>query len=244
VPDAEKITGFRDVDSSLAELSAIVNDSDRLEQAKEVVRDQAVSFERLQSVLGATVIQLAVALDDEESANSLLQRTPPEKRQVLEDAISFVKTYLGDLERHPAIVHELKKQANQKSDKKTDGKNTIFGLGCEPFWSEKGGKFVPSARVSFIDRRGDLLLDSTLDADDIVFLMRTCAQMLRRLFEQSKPLSDAGLLSLSDTEQIPERLSETRSLLEEIVKLGKELGMAFDEERKKEKPSKPQSPQQ
>jgi len=89
---------------------------------------------------------------------------------------------------------------------------------------------MPNARVSFRDSNDQLLLDSTLNADNLVFLMRACARIVQRLLESSIPISKANLLSLSDPQRIPKRVYDVREALEIIEEIGRELGIDFPEQ--------------
>jgi hypothetical protein len=227
----------------VAELLALGDDPPRLAAAKAVIADEEASPEKLKSAVNAAVIRISLVLSDPETAQALMEQVPESARPSVEKARDIVKENLAGIEKHPAIVRLMKTELAKRTGHREDLKNRIVRVKWEPLWQDNKNKLTPTARVSFLDEQDELVLDSTLDWDDLAFLMRSCARILVRLGQKSEPIAKAGLLDLSDAERLRTRIAETRSSLDELVSIASILGVDLSKSAASQAADDPSEPE-
>jgi len=238
MPEGKEITGIDQLDQGLTELLALGDDPPRLAAAKAVIADEEASLGKLKSVMNDAVIRISLALSDPENAQALMEQVPESARPSVEKAIEIVRENLAGIEKHPAIVRKLAKRTEHREDLK----NRISRVKWEPLWQDNENKLTPTARVSFFDEQGEFVLDSTLDWDDLAFLMRSFARILVRLGQKCEPIAKAGLLDLSDAEQMMTRVAETRSSLDKLVSIASILGVDLSKSEASQADDDPSEP--
>ena len=87
------------------------------------------------------------------------------------------------------------------------------------------GKLAPAARLKLRGHAETVLLASTMDWDDLTFLIRALCRILQRHMEMSKPVSKAELLEVPGSVKIGERLGDASAMLREISELARGFGI-------------------
>ena len=64
-----------------------------------------------------------------------------------------------------------------------------------------------------------------MDWDDLAFLIRALCRVLQRHMEVSKPVSEANLLLVVNSEKVGERLGDASEMLQQISELGQAFGI-------------------
>lgn len=225
--DQKPITGNRQVDEDLSVLFAFVEDDNRLAMAKKAIADESTTLEQLQAAIPIGVLRLCVALLDREQTSALLGSIlEEERREVLETAIALSSQHFGGVDRHPAILAELRRELTRRqTEARDDGENTINSVGWEAIWQQDGDKLVPAVRLRLRGEPEKLLVASTMDWDDLAFLIRALCRVLQRHMEVSKPVSEANLLLVVNSEKVGERLGDASEMLQQISELGQAFGI-------------------
>lgn len=224
-----QITGNDQLDSDLETLFSLVRDEKRLAAAKAAISDQSCSWQKLQESIPPSVFRLASTfLGDESVETQINELDSTDEREVLSNALAQMKAHFNGLEQHPAVADVLRRELarlEEKTERPDDGENRVTGVEWDLAWAENDDKVSPLVHVRLRDESDGLILRSTMDWDDIAFLVGAFCRLLSLHMKRSKPIADAELLALPNSEKIAERLSEAVTAIQEIAELGEAYGI-------------------
>ena len=86
-------------------------------------------------------------------------------------------------------------------------------------------KEVPAVRMGLRERRKKLLLDTTVDWDDVLFLAAGLVTLLAEQFERWESLQEGGQLELPDREEMSEKIGRLEASLKRVKKLAPSYGV-------------------
>lgn len=222
-------TGIEELDRDLDAYFALLK-SPRLGDVADLFKDESRSIADIRAVMSDGIIKLLLVLADPISYSVLIKRCNESGKRRLEDAHKSVKKHFPRIRYHPAIVDFAAQAAG--SDARDDDKeelkfNTISSIGHARFYFGEPPNLLPVLRIAFRNNRGKLLLDSTMDWDDMLFVSKVLANILVDEFKVAMQLKDAEMLT-SDKEfreKIAKHISDLSTYINQLDSLANEIGI-------------------
>ena len=220
------ITGIPHIDSDIRSLFKFAEDKSNLTTAKKTIEDDSKTLEQLQDTIPAPILKASLSLLDKDTTDAILDTIKEDqRRQAFQQAIDLVSQHFKGLDRHPAIVSELRREIKKREPTRDDGENTIVGIGWEDIWREEEGKLIPAMRLRLRGKSQKLLLASTVDWEDLTFIIRALCGALKGHMKTSKPVHKAELLQVENSEKIGKQLVGISENLQQICELAEGFGI-------------------
>jgi hypothetical protein len=228
------LTGITKLDEDLKGLFEFA-ESKKLDEAKRVLSDPKSSFEDLIGNLGKPVIRLAIALQNDLKYGVLLHKCSLEARESIERARNLVKEHLSKVPSHPAVIAKAVESTEDGDGVEQDKGEQVSSLGLNPIsritpapilFRLKSGKIAPSVRIGLVNsRQNERLLDTTLDWEDILFVLAAFMEILADELDHVHSVVELSKLALPDKGSMVERLSSIREAWERVQRLAPLYGI-------------------
>jgi len=232
-------TGNEMLDSDLKELFQVAA-GPRLQAVHGAIKKRNLSEPDFAKIAPPSVIRVTHALTDPENFKSLLKQCPVEVHPLLKKAKGLAQKEFSDLPSHPAASRILEKEAEDKKPRLNY--NTISRISWISEWVGKPPKLLPTVRIGLRDRRDELLLDTTVDWDDLLYLIQGLSRILTEHMEESLELGRASLLEIPDKGELSNKIGNTRANLDRLLELAPEFDIEVDSEKESEKTRRSKKP--
>jgi len=235
---AETSTGIKMLDSDLAELFKL-EEQGKLSEAKQLLEDLEVTQDKFTSLISMKVARVTIALLDKDTFVSLKERSAQDSHGLLDKAREIAQTFLAKLPDHPVAKKILVDEAGEEEkDDNKEGKLTLNVISqLAPFSSffYYREKLIPAVRITFLDRREKKLLESTMDWDDLLFLINGLICIAEAEFEKSIKFFDLDILDIPGKTKIGIWISSIEEHLQKLKELSApyKLGEQENEGQKK-----------
>lgn len=225
------------------DLQAVITlaEGNGLERVKQLLADPSSSRDELRDVLPKGFLRTAFLLMHP-GLKSFLGDLPSEIRPFFDRAGHLVTSELPDLFDHPAaqtLLHEeleeavkAKKRFQETRQKEgtaglSPALHTIASISAMPMWIGSSPNLIPALRVGFSDHDNKLLLDSTLDWDDALFLVASIIDAVERQMDKGRALMSArqALLPPELRKRVERRLRKIQQHLRGIAGLASIYGV-------------------
>jgi hypothetical protein len=241
-------TGIAELDRDLYVFNEVV-ETPLFELIKNTVADKSVRVDQLSALIPAGFIRVAAVLSSTKPFENLRNQVNENVRPMLDKARDFVVEKLPGLMENPGILTFLGEIASQESQEEVDSDtpnsslNQITKIGYFSSFLGSPPNLIPAVRLSFQDSKGNRLLDSTLDWDDLVFLTASTASIAREQFENAIRLHESNLLALGEKERarIAKRFAQIQEDLHHLQETFPKYGIKIEsgEVKEEKNPSPP-----
>jgi hypothetical protein len=238
MPKIRISTGIKELDADLQVLAEAVS-ADRLPEIKAAIANPDLSEDELFSVVPQGLFRLIVLLREPVAYHSLLSRTPKEAKQQLDKARETVERHFSDILKHPSLTRFFSAPGLQREEISplVGALNIINAVNHYSGWIGSPPKLQPSTRLALFGVDDQVLLFSTCDWDDLLFLVASIADILVCEMEQGRPLAELQMVELLDRDKMVSRLQEIEKSLEKIKLLGRLYGLKVDESEESDSPA-------
>ncbi|HEY7313274.1 MAG TPA: hypothetical protein VH643_28250 [Gemmataceae bacterium] len=225
-------TGIERLDADLQSLFE-ANTAERRRQIKAAISNLDLSEEEFFSVVPLSILRLTLALRNPDSYKSLLKTVKEEATPRLEKAKEVIEQHFTDILKHPSILHffslpsegEKEGEAEDEAPTALDALNIITKVEHFPGWVGSPPAMRPASRIMFSGIDHQLLLDSTCDWDDMLYLSQTLTSMLICEMENGKSLAENHLIDLPYKDSMMTRLRSLEEDLKKLKQLAKKYGL-------------------
>lgn len=228
-------TGLKELDADLNELFRIC-ESKKLANIKKAIANKTLSNDDFRKVVPESLLRLAASLPYPQF-NLLLENVHEGSIPLIKRAKSLIEEHFGDLFEHKAAKSLLKNMGKSEGKGESLADKTISGIGYYCSWAGSPPKLIPVVHIGFKNKNGKILFDSTLDWEDLSFLLEALAEVLAGLLDKGKSLAEAKQIDLSDAQKTGERIRKTLEEFEKIKKLAPTYKIKIEGASKKEKES-------
>lgn len=225
MPTERIATGSERLDQSLQSLIAILG-SNRLNEVKSEFGKTAKALEQFFGVLGDDQLLAAYTLLSQTGFADVLSHAPAEHHEALTQARERVEKELGDILRNPFVRAKAQsaiKPAPDLSRRVLDpvqkAHHAIGGIAYAHSWAGSAPELSPVTRLLFLDKDKDVLLDSTLDLQEVLFAGKSLVAIAVDALKDGSELQKHGLLKLPEKKSISEGLRELEKNLVTLQEL-------------------------
>ncbi len=204
---------------------------------KAAATDLQLDLELMKEIVPAELISIAWFMQQEESFEAAVRSASPEGVKLLEQTKAFIEKEFPEFSHHP-IFEELEGIAEgvqrSRAPKLPPFKfNAVTSVASMPLWNQASEQAIsPIVRLGMKGLDNKILLDSTIDWDDLSFLCNTIVRVLRDEFKRVLPFSKMVEVQIVEKDAIAERLAAIKQLIAETEALGLELGIRAVEDAK------------
>lgn len=233
----EIITGSIELDEDLQALFELLSESTKVNTVKEAISDSSLTFEQFIDVVSPDIVRLSSSLLTKEKYAKLLKSLPENAIATVKKAKSMIEKNFGDILNHPAIKSILRDgQRDEKSETETltgDAFNTIEDITWVQTWRKTRSGLLPTARLGLQNNRGKILLDSTLDWEQLSYMIYRLMQVFSNLLENAKAAVELEQLDLSDRDRLAREIRYMQELLDNITKFASYYKIKVEKKSKK-----------
>jgi hypothetical protein len=228
MPASKASTGFEGLDDDLRKLFD-ANSVERRREVKAAIADPRLSEEELFDIVPQAILRLALALREPSSYKALLKQVNEEARQQLEKAKEIIEQHFADIVKHPSLLRRFS-LPGEDDDAPTlvNALNFIAEVDHFACWTGAPPAMRPASRLVFWGVDGEILLNSTCDWEDLLFLTQTLSGILICEMKSGKALAEQRLVDLPEKERMVKRLQTLEKNIEKIKQLGRLYGLTFD----------------
>jgi len=219
--DKMKITtGIEQLDKDISILFEL-RDSGKLKEIQKIIEQPELTTEKVFSVIPKEVIRLAVLVSQETNYSQVLEKCSEDGKVQLEEARDLLRNYLSQLINDRTIVRKVIDKIIEKTQKDEGpflNLNSIISISSIPtLFPTDDGTLLPALRIGLEGKGGKVLLDTTLDWDDVLLVASGFLQALEKDFERWKDSANRGEISVASlSHSIADRLGEIRETFVEL----------------------------
>jgi len=215
-------TGIGDLDKDLSLLFKFAEGEEHA-ALLDVIKDQAILPKNFLERIPKDLISLCLALASPTNFQFILQKSNKKSHEILHEAKRLVeKDFIGLLE-HPTVLKILQEQNKEKKSPALN-LNVISRVSAVPIWFGKP-PMVPSVRIGLLDKRDKILLDTSLDWQDLAFLIRALTEILADQLDDGLSLFKKKFLDLPFKEKLAEDIQGIEKQLERLKKTAPNFGL-------------------
>lgn len=226
--DEKASTGSKDLDEALKVLLDLAS-SDRLLAVKRAIADRSLRLEDLRKLLPDDVIRLALVLTTPAAVEKVTGRSNEAGKKLIERAKQIIDEHLAGFGSHPAVA-EFLREDYPRASAEAGLENRISGIASSSGWMGKPPELQPFVRIRLKASGGKHLLDTAADWDDLAFLVKGFATVLKGQMEEAVQLAKHELLDTSAFEGLGRKLREAEETLRRIRELAPRVGLDLDRE--------------
>lgn len=221
-------TGIDDLDHDLSKLFQVCEGAS-LKQIKDAISDRDLSGSQLMEQVPASILRLAYIFGDPLRLKVLAEKVPAGALVHLNRAAALIEEHFPSLVEHPGYTEFMAAEFRGKKDGGSaaldpESRKRIASVSTVSSWFGNPPDLQPSVRLMLSNRSDDILLDSPLDWNDLVFLSMSLLQVLSTQMDSAKDFSRFMLdLPAGACSSIAERIA----IMEECLKQIKEIAPAF-----------------
>ena len=224
--DTKQRTGIEALDRDIDALLAL-RGTEELRKLQAVLNNDNSSINDISTYVPENALNLAFFLSDSEKFQEISKEVPDEGKQLLQNARKFIVDELSALRVHPAVVDQLFRQVQSKSEEENNRSvirlNTIAGFTPSRLWFQRDDDvFEPILRVGFKDVNNESLLDSTMDWDDLSFVVNALLTYMKKDFERGLPFSKTNDVVIQGKKKIGRRLAAMKVNIEALTAMAAE----------------------
>lgn len=232
MPKSHTKTGIETLDKDIAFLFNLK--PSKFKTFEKVVSNKAATIKELKDNIPPEIFNLVFHILPDSTYDTLVRQSPKTGKQLIKKARNLVMTHLADLLYHPAVVEFLVSQVTtQKNDDEKEktpslNLNIIHTISPAPtLFADKDDpeRLTPAVRIGFLDRRRKVLLDTTLDWDDMLFVASVFLKTLASELEKRQSLAKSGILKMYDQKQIRDKIFSVQDSLKKIKKFATIYGI-------------------
>lgn len=231
MPKSEINTGFAQLDSDLTDLFAVL-EGEVLPRIKDGLAKNTLTKAELGSLFPRGAFKLSVALSSAPNYALIVTGKSKQARGVIDNARDLVSKELKDLLTHPIAVERLRGlESEDAQDEKSplgENLNSISRTEHAHMWFGTPEALVPAVRIGFISRSRRLLLDSTLQLDDLAFVAVTMVKILAEMMERAEKLARDKRINVGDADKLGDRLRTIEEHLTKAKKLAHVYGIEIN----------------
>jgi len=224
-------TGNEQLDSDLKALFAFLSSSKK-GSAATAIKDHSLSERELIEHIPLPVIRIAYALTEARNFKSILDDARRSIRPSLKKARALVKREFPGLTSHPSVQGVITRAVRRTTPLKL---NVIRRMNWSVQWWGTPPELTPAIRVGFLDKNDELLLDTSMDWDDALYVINSLSEMVRKQMEVSSSLAKAKLLDLPDRSQLIEKVERLRTNTESLIAAAAKIGLGIELTNKNKK---------
>jgi len=241
--EIEKInTGLDSLDEDLRNLFEIASDPKMIESIKQAIDNRDISAQEFVKIVPLALVRLTLLTNDF-FYHAVKTRIKVEAHELVDKARHFIENNFPTIQTHP-ITQPFIEGAIQKYghgiEQKIFNVNTITQISSIISWFGKPPELIPTVRVSFLDERDRILLDSTMEWDDLIYMIEALTKIAQGLFECGRGLAEMNLLKITNPEKMAGRINNIQGYLNQIkdlfsiykIELPSEPAPRKDEEKK------------
>lgn len=229
-------TGIKGLDKDLKVLFDIC-ESKKLVTIKNAIANKKISNDDFAKVVPESLVRLALALTGPQF-NLFLDDVYKNSIPLVKQAKSLIEKHFGNLFENEAAKSLLKKHTEEPEDKgESLADKVISRVSHYRVWEGNPPELTPAVHIGFKNKKGKILFDSTLDWEDLSFVLEALAEVLAGLLDKGKSLAKDKQIDLSDAQKVGERIRKTLEEFEKIKKLAPTYKIKIEGESKKEKES-------
>jgi|GEM_PF-5898410 len=216
-------TGIQKLDRDLETLLSL-DDPEKLEEIRELNKKSNPTIGDILSVVDPEAIRLSAALLSDEIFEDLKSKIKSDSSDLLLKAKQFAKENLEELVNKDIIQDDFFR--NDEIDDfhpLSESLNIITSISGASNWIVQKNNLVPAIRCVFSNsRRKKVLLESTLDWEDILFITEGLLELLQDDIENASNFLDKKTLKNSDVN--PVKLSDkVENLVDRLNIINKKL---------------------
>ncbi len=225
MPELKIETGIEQLDADLRELFAL-SDSGRLGELSSTCA--TLSDAEFQESVPDGLLRIVAALANASEFETLLAQLPGSE-SVLKQAKQVTDALGAPLLSHPLaprrIVAFKQAAASSSTEPLASSLHVIRSIQHVYTWFGTPPKLVPGVRIAFVNKRHDLLLDTSLDWDDLLFVIDGLLRIAAGSMRDARVLAEQQQLELGDRAKLGRRIATCQESLSEIVELASSCGI-------------------
>lgn len=207
-------------------------EAERLQEVQRALSCADTPEQELASLLPDGALYTAHVLSSPAGFRELRDQVKKDARDLIDRAKGLVDEHLSSILGHPAVVGRLKSIVNAAEAKDAspllDSLHKITTISQTRLWVGVPPELSPSVLIGFIDRKQRLLLQSTLNLDELLFLVRAISKVVEETLQDAQPLAQADQLDLGDIPKLARHIAAIDEHLAEIKRLAPTVGIDLD----------------
>ena len=227
MPDREIHTRDKKLDKDLTDLFELLEGGE-LPRLRAGLAKGTLTKAEFSDLFPNGALRLAVALIDPANYKHIAKEENSQALKVFEEARDGVSRELSNVLMHPLAreqrVSILAGRSRLEDSPLGDSFNRISYISHSLSWHGAPDALLPTVRVGFENAYKRLLLDSTLQIDDVSFVAMSLVEILTELMESGFDLAAKDRLGVSDSHLLEERLS----VMEEYLAKARGFLTAFE----------------
>lgn len=229
----ETSTGIIELDEDLQELFEVFSKSTKINAVKETISDSSLTAEQFIAVVPPCIVRLSSSLLNKEKYENLLKSLSENAVSTVEKAKFLVEKHFPNILKHPAIKSLLIDEDKESETLTRDAFNTIEDITWVRTWQKTRSGLLPTARLGFKNNRGKILLDSTVDWEELGNLIYQLMRVFAKLLEGAKVDIVPEQLDLSDRDRLAREIRYMQELLDKITKFASDCEIKIEKKVKK-----------
>lgn len=225
-------TGIKPLDDDLRKVFEVASPKKR-QEIKSAIANYDLSTAQLFEIVPKAILRVAIGLRNPAMYQATRERVKEESRHYLEEARDLVEQHFVDILKHPAALSAAIDQELEEEDQHSfsEALNAIANIRHVPLWMGQAPRMQPTSRVAFFGKGQKLLLDSTFDWEDYLYVATTLTGMLICEMESGRVLAELGQTELPYKTQMEDRIEKLEKHLIRIRELGGAYGLNLDSEK-------------
>ena len=236
MPELEIDTGNEQLDADLRQLFSL-SESGRLQKLSSTCA--TLSDAEFQESVPDRLLRIVAAFAEASEFEELLKLLP-ESESILKRAKAITDEFGPPLLLHPLATKRVAIIKQAAGDSSTEplasSLRVIRTIQHVYTWFGTPPKLVPGVRIAFVNKRGNLLLDTSLDWDDLLFVIDGLLRIAAGGMREARALAEQQQLELGDRAKLGRRIATCQESLAEIMTLARSCGIQAGAESSSAKP--------
>lgn len=216
MPDREINTKSNKLDKDLTDLFGVL-DGGVLPRIKEGLAKGSLTKARFRDLFPDGALVLAVGLTSIPNYEHIVKGEDDQSRALIDEARDRVTEELSEVLKHPVTVErcvDISTGGNEQTvSPLRESFNCIATISHTLSFNGTPDALLPGVRVGFISPSSRLLLDSTLNINDVSFLAETIVKIMTEVMQSAFDLARENRLDTAGGEKLLERLSKMEANL-------------------------------
>ena len=221
-------TGIKGLDRDLQVLFDLCEDKQRLDAIAKILQNPNASVDELKNVIPQSILKLAGALNGI-NFPLIMDSVSDETKPTLLEARNLINAYFQSVFLHSSSKDLVRDIIKSEEDEETEKLSQSNIASVEPIesWIGVPPKLIPSVRVGLKNYAGKIVLDSTLDCEDLSSLISAFTTILNSLLENGQELAKSQQIDKDIFKDFAKQIKETEEKIASIKKLSEKYGVKF-----------------
>jgi hypothetical protein len=208
----------------------------KLGQAEETIRTAQGDVKKIIAGIGRDIVRVALTLEDDENLEMFFRADPPKLQPLFEEARTITRKLFGEVLRDPGKRAQLADalfEPPPKLDEYYASMGFVNIIEATSEWLFDVDEIRPRLRVLLMSPSRSVLLNSTLDWDDIVYVAHRLINEMRDDFKNLEYLTPEARRRIKVKSEFGDRVAKRMSIISKDLKVIRdklcELGYSKDE---------------